>query len=755
MKRRPRGVVKGSFGYGDDVSGLQISKRRKHEQCAKKARGKACHGRSKGMLQKEMERICQTLNIGEKPSMEKLRVVNKKEVEDMREASQEEMKKVRKMSFLRDNEEEERNIKQLEKKLFLSRRKNTNMPRSFIDEGLDYILEVVDNKYKDKAFNREASETGQKRSLEKGIESGRSKIAKTLDAPTEDDDSNDQVDFPGAVASHSKDTDKCWAAESKDLPGSGNGSEKKEGIWEDIYGRKHDKAGNVIAEKYVPPARRSAELSAEKKRELLMLKKQLKGSLNRLSQSTVQPIGSQVEQLYQKCSNHDVNSTLFDVICEAIIAPFLTPQRMVMDHAMLVAYLHCNVNAEVGAYILENMTTKLNTLYKCDEQDSKEVDNCVLFISYLFIFKVTHSRLIFDIINMLSTSFRDRDVEMVLLILRSVGFGLRKHDPATLKETMLSLQKKSVQDSEQDPRKRFMLDVLMAIRNNNIQKIPNCDPSMVEHASKTLHSLCRKGSTIHELNISLQDLLQAKERGKWWLVGSAWVNSPSDCKDKPANVAFSNKIVQLAKKHHMNTDVRRNIFCIIMTAEDYLDASEKIVRLNLSSTQQQQVCYVLLHCCMKEKGYNQYYSALAKLFCKRNRRFYMSLQCAIWDKMKELEHISQTESSNLALFFKTLLCQDVLSLAALKNVQFVDMSPSLLRFLRQLFINMLTSETNDVIRRVFSRISPKLHLLREGLRLFLRQLQETGDPNVGVSLHNSLQEAYAALVSVERRDNPP
>lgn len=28
----------------------------------------------------------------------------------------------------------------------------------------------------------------------------------------------------------------------------------------------------------------------------------------------------------------------------------------------------------------------------------------------------------------------------------------------------------------------------------------------------------------------------------------------------------------------MNTDVRRNIFCVIMTSEDYLDAFEKLLR---------------------------------------------------------------------------------------------------------------------------------------------------------------------------------
>lgn len=32
----------------------------------------------------------------------------------------------------------------------------------------------------------------------------------------------------------------------------------------------------------------------------------------------------------------------------------------------------------------------------------------------------------------------------------------------------------------------------------------------------------------------------------------------------------------------MNTEVRRNIFCVLMTSEDYLDAFEKLLRFVLA-----------------------------------------------------------------------------------------------------------------------------------------------------------------------------
>lgn len=44
---------------------------------------------------------------------------------------------------------------------------------------------------------------------------------------------------------------------------------------------------------------------------------------------------------------------------------------------------------------------------------------------------------------------------------------------------------------------------------------------------------------------------------------------------------FSAKVLKLARKQRMNTEVRRNIFCVIMTSEDYLDAFEKLIRFVL------------------------------------------------------------------------------------------------------------------------------------------------------------------------------
>lgn len=87
--------------------------------------------------------------------------------------------------------------------------------------------------------------------------------------------------------------------ENDDCPKNKAEAKKNEdGTWEDIYGRKRDAAGNVVTEntgKYIPPAARLTQSgTGAKSEQFLRLKRQLKGLMNRLSESNMHSIASQV-----------------------------------------------------------------------------------------------------------------------------------------------------------------------------------------------------------------------------------------------------------------------------------------------------------------------------------------------------------------------------------------------------------------------------------------------------------------------------
>ncbi|XP_062562830.1 nucleolar MIF4G domain-containing protein 1 homolog [Armigeres subalbatus] len=517
---------------------------------------------------------------------------------------------------------------------------------------------------------------------------------------------------------------------------------EKPEVWEDIYGRKRDKGGNVIKEdsgsgKYVPPhmrARMEAASGGDAKRQekLMRLKRQLKGQINRLAETNVHRISIELDNLYMQNARFDMNNTLTNLILEAIVSASLSPERMVLEHVLLVTILHANVGSEVGSHFLETVVERFSSLAKqidsIDVED-KTLDNCILILCHLYTFQIFKNKLIYDVIDQLLRNINEKAVECVLLVLKSIGFVLRKDDPLALKEMIQKVQKKAAEaptELKNDSRVKFMLDTLLAIKNNNMNKIPQYDPSLVEHFRKILKGMITSGKYVSTLNIGLDDLLNVDERGKWWLVGSAW-HGKKDSKDVGATApstgavagGFSQQLLELARKQRMNTDDKRNVFCAIMSAEDYLDAFDKILRLTIKD--QRVVATVVLHCCLSEKDYNPYYSILSQKFCEYDRRYQLAIQYAIWDRLKEIHSLKQAPSRNLSKLLTHLISEGGLALSVLKVIEFAEIDKITLRVVRQIMLGVLLLEDENKCLQVFNRIAPsqKLKAFKDSLRLFL------------------------------------
>ena len=97
---------------------------------------------------------------------------------------------------------------------------------------------------------------------------------------------------------------------------------------------------------------------------------------------------------------------------------------------------------QVGAQFLETVVRKFDEMYK-NPSEGKECDNLVALVAHLYNFQVVHSALIFDILKLLVGAFTEKDIELVLFVLRNVGFALRKDDALALKELITDAQRKA------------------------------------------------------------------------------------------------------------------------------------------------------------------------------------------------------------------------------------------------------------------------------------------------------------------------
>ncbi|CAG9862756.1 unnamed protein product [Phyllotreta striolata] len=754
-------------------------------------------------------------------SSEKLR---EKEMKEKRKLTNE-MKKQRFKQLLEANKEEDKIIQQMEKQLGLKKRKSKSIPKSFTEDGLDFLLEVVDPEYLKNASHQDMEEADNDFEEDFALMSGKPveqpQKNKTLKRKTDDkpeskskrqktsvsdedysnsdesfdennsesdiedeaddgsaseidieDDDNDMSrsdgDLEGGSLSEDDYDDENLSGEDVETTNDSNASDdeaadddssSKEDIpekeivhkglakllpggnmWEDIYGRLRAPDGSIVSEKkeqseskYIPPALRNKIKDNEpedkiRQEKLNRLRKQLKGLLNKLAESNMHSIASQIEDLYMNNSRNDMNETLTNLIMESLVSEVIAPERLLIEHVVLLTILHANVGTEVGAHFLQSLVKKLDEHLTGDcEVEDKTLDNIVRITAQLYNFKLFDAKLIYEVLRKLADGFKEKDVECILHVLRSVGFGLRKDDPLALKNLIIDLQNRAnkASDEEKDnSRVKFMLDILLAIKNNNVTKIPNYDVSYSEHMKKIMKGFIRKGNYVTMLNISLEDLLKADERGKWWVVGSAWSGkSAESAKSEKVSKTegFSAKLLELARQQRMNTDIRRNIFCIIMSAEDYLDAFEKLLKLGLKNTQEREIINILLHCCLQEKNYNPYYGYVAQKFCDFDRKYQLTIKYSIWDKLKVIGDHSGSQLSNLAKLLIHLFIEKGLPISILKIVQFSELDKTTLRFMRQILLGILLHKDLEACLSVFARVahSEKLKLFRESLRLFI------------------------------------
>ena len=199
---------------------------------------------------------------------------------------------------------------------------------------------------------KEVTETSTKNESTKSI----LKKSKTIENDLNNSDGTDSED-----EDENEDNSDDESSEDND-DGNTDNTDNSQNTREDIYGRLLDKDGNVIEEsktnestsgsKYVPPALRKLMLlnssDSEKKEKLKNLKRNLKGLLNRLAEENMAGICSQIENFYNNNSKNDMNDMITELLFDSLIMQTLTPERLVQEHALMVAVLSSNVGIEVS-----------------------------------------------------------------------------------------------------------------------------------------------------------------------------------------------------------------------------------------------------------------------------------------------------------------------------------------------------------------------------------------------------------------------
>ena len=511
---------------------------------------------------------------------------------------------------------------------------------------------------------------------------------------------------------------------------------------EDIYGNKVDGMVKETKEsKYVPPHMRNSSKEEQEDDErnlqetLNTIRRSLNNALNRLSEDTLIGVSQSVARLYASHPTAHVNECLWDNTHNACVARSFLMSGLIPVYAAALVSVHVQKgdSAQLGEYIMEMTVSSLFKSLPVERErrgtsqpdevsgsETREGSNLMLILCYLYNFDLVHCGLMYDVIRDLIKSFREIDVELLLIILTHCGRSLRSDDPSSLKDIVLEVQKRAMQCKdifENSSRVDYMIAALIDLKNNKKRQQESAGWEKTGKIRKMIGRVkasvaARNGnvrSSESSLRIKLKDILEAESKGRWWKIGASWEGNQYKLNDADENRGGArqtdeslsaedkeeeSRLLKLAAKYRMNTDVRRSIFCIIMGSADYEDAFEKLVKAGmLKNKTERDTARVLMECCGNEKNFNGFYGHLAQRICEFQGQCKFTFQLAFWDCFKQFDSMKPRKAANLAkLLFALVVKHRVLKLNVLKGIDMTspeDLSEIGMIFLTLFFTSVL------------------------------------------------------------------
>uniref|UniRef100_A0AC34QWK7 MI domain-containing protein n=1 Tax=Panagrolaimus sp. JU765 TaxID=591449 RepID=A0AC34QWK7_9BILA len=657
-------------------------------------------------------------------------------------------------------DEDDAEIRKYEKLLGFDRNKSKNVPTSVIDDGfvdlwefcdpntrqkiveeedetdlgLGQIAERVDNNDIDLSEGKKDSKKAQRaKKVKFDVEL---KDNEADDSASDFDEEMDAIDNMLFAEDQSDQENDPTEDENDDAEAETNDDsmEAEETVKEDIYGRKIDiRTGLIIHEGSSKGAQEKLEelnkndpLVAEQR---LKITKTIRGMLNRLNEKTLAAGIKTVEELFEKNSHNDVKSVLTDTFMKSIQTIYLLPDLLLMEYAAFIALVHFNISDEITNHFVEKFAIYLvNEMETNEERDDKSLENATTLICHLFNFKVIKGQFIIDLMTKMRNLTTERSTSLMMSALTFAGTNLKKRMGTVFQSFVTESQNfyHNLPEDKETPRMKFLVEDLLAIKNAVITSLTSkFDESRLDHLGRLFKSLM-KGSTKKESEVafSLDDALHISERGRWWIVGSAWKpveeKKIPDKKETKTSTKFDGSLLELAKKAKMNTETRRNVFCLIVGSEDDMEAFEKLLKLALKGSQEREIIHIAIFCTMMEANYNQYYSKVIERFCNYDKRFIMTTQFALWDRLKDLGSLKKHQRINLAFLTADLIQMEALPLSALKVINFGIIEPTTTAFLRRVFYRLLSKVTNSQMSTIFKKLtrSDTLNTFVDGLQLF-------------------------------------
>lgn len=517
---------------------------------------------------------------------------------------------------------------------------------------------------------------------------------------------------------------------------SGSAEELKVGKKKKTTGRTKIYGDNKVLER--PDRKKVIELDLDGQDEVKLdknIEAKSRGLINRLAAQTMPYVTSEFEKLYSTNPRSSITATIFSQIESSVIQSHaLAKRKLVAELMLLVSYLDFKVSHGIGASIVHRLVSEFEKAYRGTDSTDKRVDNIICCLVNLYVTGLISANVIFEITSRLCRNdFKAKTIELLLIVIKSIGFQLRKENPSAMRQLILSAQTKCEQlksSAQVESRIEFMIDALGAIKNNNVSKMGNygCDVDR-ETIESTFKGLIKRTKLAENLSDATYEEILSSQN--WYLLETRLaepvVRESTDSKS-PAheNVTAlddvnTKKEKKICKALGLIKHSERTIFSALLRVTDFIEASNVIIGFGLNHCSDAML--VCIQVAIYEKSYNPFYYDLINNLCKYNRKYKMATKFALQDKIRAL---SEMPANRAAIFEKLcfeLIKSDAVPITILKSIEWANLSTSTKEYLSHLLQSISTlpeKEKSQIMLKVDKR-SSFAGAMRTFIRCFLEE----------------------------------
>jgi len=107
-------------------------------------------------------------------------------------------------------------------------------------------------------------------------------------------------------------------------------------------------------------------------------------------------------------------------------------------------------------------------------------------------------------------------------------------------------------------------------------------------------------------------------------------------------------------------NLRRTIYLAIMNSVDFEACAHKILKMNIGVGQEEEVCFMIVDCCMNERTYLRFFGLLAARFCDLTDEFRDNFMKCFVETYTYIHRHDTGKIRNAAKFFAHLLYTDAI-----------------------------------------------------------------------------------------------